>query len=128
MHEKTVKLTFFFWQRSCPQNTNMLTRRKVYENADPVSQIMGPKKRVIESSIKGTQDKLKKPVQGQTKRAAFGDITNTAIEKALQGDSKKVVELIKTKFKNQFKCDSYQSQQACCEENYKGEEKSQFSD
>ncbi|CAG5125667.1 unnamed protein product [Candidula unifasciata] len=67
----------------------MLTRKKLSENADPVvGQTIGLKKGVIEGPV---QDKLKKPALGQTRRAAFGDITNATNDKALQGDKKKIV-------------------------------------
>jgi len=74
----------------------MFARKKISENQDPL-QRGRPKKvtSVVDTSapVKPGMAKLKRPVAGQTKRAAFGDITNANKEKDV--DAKKVLGVVK---------------------------------
>uniref|UniRef100_A0A0B7A0X6 Cyclin N-terminal domain-containing protein n=1 Tax=Arion vulgaris TaxID=1028688 RepID=A0A0B7A0X6_9EUPU len=74
----------------------MFAHKKLPENVDPCSQVVGPKpkkKGVTDGPGKGIQAKLRKPevklrkpapAIGQVKRPAFGDITNATQEQSLE--------------------------------------------
>ncbi|XP_059169977.1 G2/mitotic-specific cyclin-B3-like [Physella acuta] len=66
----------------------MFARKKISENVDPLNRGIGSKK-VVEGPAKGGQAKLKR-TGIQTRRAAFGDITNATIDKIIDDGKKKI--------------------------------------
>ncbi|CAL1533170.1 unnamed protein product [Lymnaea stagnalis] len=77
----------------------MFARKKYLENADPRGRDLGTKK-IGEVPVKAGQSKTKRVIQ--TRRAAFGDITNATKDKTIEDGKKKIALPIKPIAKTQI--------------------------